>query len=66
MKSSERLHSWSVVRFVQSILFVAVVLALAVVVSEMYQQRRGERAPAAPGTERTAPKGYTDLIEAFV
>lgn len=45
-------------RVAQPILFVATVLALALVVADMYQQRTRERAPYSPGTERTEPSYY--------
>ena len=64
MKSSEGLHYSTFGRVVRSILFVAMVTALAVLVVDMYQQRKG--VPPAPGTERTAPTAHSNSDQAFV
>ena len=63
MKSSPRLQSSTVVRFVQAILLVAVVVTLALILVDRYQERG---ALPRPGTERTAPTDRIESLEAFV
>ena len=62
--SSKRLRFSTLIKVAQSILFVAVVMALAVVVAGMIQQRRGEGA-SKPETERTAPSESYYQFDAF-
>ena len=60
MTKSNALRFSTLRRVAQSILFVATVIALALVVADMYQQRARDRAPSTPGTENTEPYYYID------
>lgn len=55
---SERLQFSTLVRIGQSILCIAAVLALALVVLDMYQERSRDGNALTPGTENKEPSSY--------